>query len=224
MSTLSPTTKLVRLFPLGGLVFFPKCRLPLRIFEPRYKQMTEDALASDREIVMILPKAGPSAEPVPIHDVGTLGQIHNERKLPNGEFLMELVGVQRVRILHEIDSIKLYRQAKVELLEDTFRPDADSLRELQRTEIIRHLHAILPNEDNQAVRQYLTYLSRHCTPASFSDVVSYSSPIPLEIKQELLQMTQVDDRLSLLVETAHRALEGMVPDTPPVFPPDFSLA
>ncbi len=59
---MSTPEKIVRLFPLGGLVFFPNGRLPLRIFEPRYKQMTEDALASDREIVMILPKPGPSTD------------------------------------------------------------------------------------------------------------------------------------------------------------------
>ncbi len=217
-----PTTdKIARLFPLGGLVFFPNGRLPLRIFEPRYKQMTEDALAGDREILMILPKSGPSSDPVPIHSVGTLGKIHNERRLPNGEFLMELVGLKRVRILKEVDTIKLYRQARVETVDDVIEPSLSARRELQRAEILRHLTAILP-DDNEAVDQFLRYLTRHCDAAAFSDIVSYSSPMALERKQAILAESSVDRRLEMLVETAHEALAGLIPDTQTPFPPDFS--
>jgi Lon protease-like protein len=207
---------------LGGLVFFPHTRLPLRIFEPLYKQMTEDALAGNREIVIILPnKKGASGDPVPLHSVGTLGTIQNERKTPNGEILMDLEGQKRVRMIDEVSTTKLYRQADVEILEDVMDDQLASLRELQRTEILRHLHAIFP-ERNEAVDQYLTFLSRHCRPAVFSDVVAYSSPIPVELKQELLEEPNVDRRLLRLVETAHSALAGLVPDAPPLFPPEFS--
>ena len=218
----SANQKRVRLFPLGGLVFFPHGRLPLRIFEPRYKQMTEDALAGNRQIVIIQPnKKGSSGEPVPLHPVGTLGTIKNDRRLPNGEFLMELEGEQRVRIVHEVETIKLYRQAEVEFIEDVMDDQLASLRELQRTEILRHLHVIFP-EKNEAVDQYLTFLARHCRPAVFSDIVAYSSPIPLDLKQELLEEPNVDRRLERLVETAHTALAGLVTDAPPLFPPEFS--
>ncbi len=217
-----PTSeKIVRLFPLGGLVFFPNGRLPLRIFEPRYKQMTEDALASDREIVMILPKPGPSTDPVPIHSVGTLGKIHNERRLPNGEFLMELVGLKRVRITKEVDTIKLYRQARVEIVDDAIESGLSARRELQRAEILRHLTAILP-DDNEAVDQFLRYLTRHCDAAAFSDVVSYSTPMALERKQAILEEPSVDRRLDMLVATAHEALADLIPETRSPFPPDFS--
>lgn len=222
MSATPAKRKRVRLFPLGGLVFFPHTRLPLRIFEPRYKQMTEDALAGNREIVMVLPnRPSGKGEPVPIHSVGTLGIIKNERRLPNGEFLMELEGIERVRILDEMDTPKLYRQADAEILEDVMDDQFASLRELQRTEILRHLHVILP-ERNDTVDQYLTYLARQCRPNVFSDIVSYSAPISVELKQELLEETNVDERLKKLVETAHDQLSGMVPDVPPTFPPEFS--
>lgn len=222
LSTSPAKRKRVRLFPLGGLVFFPHTRLPLRIFEPRYKQMTEDALAGNREIVIVLPdRPSGKGEPVPIHLVGTLGVIKNERRLPSGEFLMELEGIQRVRILNEIDTPKLYRQADAEILEDVMEEQFASLRELQRTEILRHLHVILP-EKNDTVDQYLTYLARQCRPNVFSDIVSYSAPISIELKQELLEETNVDERLKKLVETAHDQLSGMVPDAPPTFPPEFS--
>jgi Lon protease-like protein len=215
------TDKVVKLFPLGGLVFFPHGRLPLRIFEPRYKQMTEDALAGDREIVMILPKPGPSNDPVPIHSVGTLGKIHNERRLPNGEFLFELVGTQRVRILKEVDTIKLYRQARVEILEDTIEPSQSARRELQRAEILRHLMAILPTE-NDAVDQFVRYLTRHCDAAAFSDIVTYSAPMAIQRKQAILEVSDIDRRLEMLVETAQEALADLVPDSPNSFPPTFS--
>ena len=78
-----------RLFPLPNLVLFPHVVQPLRIFEPRYKQMTEHALTSDRliAIVLIQPKPMvPYAGRPAIFEIGCLGRIIHEERQPNGEF------------------------------------------------------------------------------------------------------------------------------------------
>src|SRR5438876_6736668 len=117
----------VRLFPLPNVVLFPKVLLPLHIFEPRYRQMTADALASDRQIAMVLLRegtAGASEERPPIHPVACLGKIIDEQRLEDGRYHIVLRGLSRVRIVSEIDHAKLYRSARVERLYDTGVPNA----------------------------------------------------------------------------------------------------
>jgi Lon protease-like protein len=119
--------------------------------------------------------------------------------------------------------VKLYRQAKVEILEDAANPALRALRELQRTEILRHLLAIV-SEENEEVTRFVDYLSQRCGPTTFSNVVAYSSPISTELKQELLEEVDVDKRLARMVEIAQTALSGMVSDERRDFPPHFSRA
>ncbi len=96
VSPLADFTGVARLFPLPNLVLFPHVMQPLHIFEPRYRQMTADALTSDRLIAVVLLRPGWEAEypgRPPINPVACLGKIvaeqrlHNERDRPeNGEF------------------------------------------------------------------------------------------------------------------------------------------
>src|SRR5713226_7039685 len=104
----------VRLFPLPNLVLFPQTIEPLHIFEPRYRQMTADALATDRLIAMVLLKSGSEeeGEKLPaLHSVGCLGKIVANQRLEDGRYNIVLHGFSRFRILCEIDRSKLYRSA-----------------------------------------------------------------------------------------------------------------
>src|SRR5262245_54889837 len=111
-----------RLFPLPDLVLFPHALLPLHIFEPRYRQMTEDALASDLLVTMVQIAPAPPGvawpEPVPIMDIGCLGKIVRHERLEDGRFNFLLLGCKRVRLGREVPSVKLYRIAEAELLDD----------------------------------------------------------------------------------------------------------
>src|SRR6516164_9969292 len=82
--------RVARLFPLPGLAMFPHVILPLHIFEPRYRQMTEDALAGDRLVTMVQirpsVKGSRWVEPVPIMEVGCLGKIVQHERLADGRF------------------------------------------------------------------------------------------------------------------------------------------
>src|SRR5438876_12325122 len=92
----------VRLFPLPNLVLFPQAMEPLHIFEPRYRQMTADALATDRLIAMVLLKSGPEEEgeerPA-LHSVACLGKIVADQRLEDGRYNILLDGFSRLRIL-----------------------------------------------------------------------------------------------------------------------------
>src|SRR4051812_34659892 len=125
-----------RLFPLPGVVLFPHAVLPLHIFEPRYRQMTEDALASDRliTIVQVRPPGEWATPGQPaLEDHGCLGRIVKHERLPDGRFRFLLLGRKRVRLTREVPSGKLYRTAEVEIVEDVDPGGADQPR---RTELI----------------------------------------------------------------------------------------
>ena len=108
------------LFPLPNVVLFPDARLPLHLFEPRYRQLAADALAGDRVIGMVLlrPDADASETRAPIFEIGCAGRISESKKLPDGRYNLVLDGARRFRILAEQPSIAPYRVAHTELLPD----------------------------------------------------------------------------------------------------------
>src|ERR1700722_2304739 len=117
-----------RLFPLPSLVFFPQVMQPLHIFEPRYRQMTADALAGDRFIALVLPRPGwdkDYAGKPAIHDVACLGRIMAEQQLDDGRFNILLRGLARIRIVKELSSSKLYRLPRCGVLHDIPLADKD---------------------------------------------------------------------------------------------------
>jgi Lon protease-like protein len=113
-------SELLPLFPLPNVVLFPNVFLPLHIFEPRYREMVADALASDRMIGMVLLRPGwdrdyegrPS-----IYAVGCSGLLTHNERLPDGRYNIVLRGIERFRILDE-DHTLSYRRAVVEPLRD----------------------------------------------------------------------------------------------------------
>src|SRR5262245_15464455 len=88
----------VRLFPLPNLVLFPNVVQPLHIFEPRYREMTADALAGDRLIAIVLLQEGAdeSSNQAPIHSVACLGRIIADQAMSDGRYNLLLRGVRRV--------------------------------------------------------------------------------------------------------------------------------
>ncbi len=129
-------TNVCRLFPLPGVVLFPHAVLPLHIFEPRYRQMTEDALATDRliAIVQIRPTNGlsPTDEPE-LESVGCLGRIFKHERLPDGRFNFLLLGRKRIRLEREVANGKLYRSSRVSIIEEI---EADPIAEGRRQELV----------------------------------------------------------------------------------------
>src|SRR5687768_9991177 len=98
----------VAIFPLAGALLFPRTQLPLHIFEPRYRAMVRDALASDRLIAMVQPKD--EKEPPNVYEVGCIGEIVGSEELDDGRFNIVLEGISRFRILGEADVMTPYRQ------------------------------------------------------------------------------------------------------------------
>lgn len=106
---------LLPLFPLPNLVFFPRTRLPLHVFEPRYRQMITDAVAQDHRFGIVLLRPGWEKDyfgAPPIYACGTLGEIEQAVPLDGGRYNLLIRGEVRFRVLGEV-SKDPYRTARV---------------------------------------------------------------------------------------------------------------
>lgn len=220
----------VRLFPLAGVVLFPHAFLPLHIFEQRYRQMTEDALADDRAIAMVLPKPLGTLEKKlvqtgmqpPLHPIGCVGEIQHEARLPDGRFTFILHGRRRFRIVEELEAGRMYRSARVEFLSDRMLADAAARRHLQRCEILELIRDVVPRSDPN-VQQMLSFLSDRCPDDVFAHALAYAAPIAPAEKQLLLELDVVDEKLERLIDCLRVGRVDGVDPTAAAFPPSFSV-
>ena len=120
---------LLPLFPLPNVVLFPNVFLPLHIFEPRYREMVADALASDRMFGMVLLRPGWERnyeDRPPVYPIGCSGVITHAERLRDGRYDIVLRGLDRFRIVDE-NQERSYRRAVVEPLADE-TPSGDQRR------------------------------------------------------------------------------------------------
>ena len=107
--------KNIPVFPLSNFIIFPKTTVPLNIFEPRYIDMINDSMKSNKLIGMIQPKNSKNKQSVPeLHEVGCLGKITSFRETEDGRFLIELKGLIRFKKIKEIITDKKYRVLEVD--------------------------------------------------------------------------------------------------------------
>jgi len=107
--------KILPIFPLSNFIIFPKTTVPLNIFEPRYIDMVNDSMKSDKLIGMIQPKKTGNDLVVPeLHNIGCLGKIISFKETEDKRYLIELKGLIRFEITREIETDKKYRQYEVD--------------------------------------------------------------------------------------------------------------
>ena len=107
--------KKIPVFPLSNFIIFPKTAVPLNIFEPRYIEMINESMKSNKLIGMIQPKNSINNPPEPnLHEIGCLGKITNFKETEDGRYMIELKGLIRFQIIKEIDNEKSYRECEVD--------------------------------------------------------------------------------------------------------------
>lgn len=221
LPTLVHFSGVARLFPLPNVVLFPYVTQPLHIFEARYRQMTADALASDRLIAMALLRPGWENDyegRPPIHPVVCLGRIVSEERLEDGRYNLQLRGLIRARVTRELDNDKLYRSARVELLRDGDLPAPAIEKDLRKQFL-----DILPSwckAQAGALELLRRLLQSELSLGPVCDIISYALPLGLDLKQALLGMPEVEKRAQKLV--LHLREKGGSNGDGRTFPPDFS--
>lgn len=220
LSPLANFSGTARLFPLPNLVLFPNVMQPLHIFEPRYRQMTVDALADDRLIAMVLLRPGweecYDTKPA-IFQVACLGRIVAQQPLPDGRFNILLRGLSRVLIDQETCHGKPYRQARVQLLEDAPWPDKATEQRLRR-KLIKLVPPWFAGQE-AVLKQFRQLLRGQLSLSALCDITSFVLPLDVSVKQALLEELNVEERCRHLL----RCLKTHAPPAADrKFPPEFS--
>lgn len=199
-----------RLFPLPNLVLFPHVMQPLHIFEQRYRDMLEDALAGDQLIAMarLAPEWEASYEGrPPVSKYACLGKIVCQHRLDDGRYNLLLLGVQRVRIRHELAPLRSFRQAEVEVIDDCYDcascHELKSLRQTLLASFRQRLGCMCDAPD-----QLQEILAQHLSLGAITDLAAYALPIDLEIKQQLLEERRVVRRAQILLAELNQLSPG----------------
>ncbi|MCI0684469.1 MAG: LON peptidase substrate-binding domain-containing protein [Gemmataceae bacterium] len=222
-SPLAGFTGTARLFPLPNLVFFPHVLQPLHIFEPRYRQLTADALDGDRLMALVLPRPGWEKDYTgapPVYSVATLGAIVADQKLDNGRYNILLRGLSRIHLLGEIPHSKLYRKAKAELLVED--PITSTTRERRlRKQLVSVAPALFSNK-GAVMEQFRKLLESELPLGALCDLIAFALPLDVEFKQRLLEELDVATRTAALLD--HLAGMAKAPEAAELpFPPEFSV-
>ncbi len=108
--------KIIPVFPLSNFIIFPRTSVPLNIFEPRYIEMIEHSMKTNKLIGVIQPKRQKDFEDLKpeLYDIGCLGKITSFTETEDKRFLIELKGIIRFKIIKEIQSQKLYRECEIQ--------------------------------------------------------------------------------------------------------------
>ena len=216
----------VRLFPLPNLVLFPHVMQPLHVFEPRYRDLLEDALSDDRLIAMATLAPGWESDyegRPPLYPVACLGRITTHHRLDDGTYNLLLLGLQRVRLVRELSPAGSFRQAEVELCEDYSPPRPVTARAALRRRLREAFLEILPSLP-EAQEQLDQLLGTDVSLGVLTDLVSYMLDIDLPDKEALLAQTDVYRRAELLLEHLSVVLTKQAPAAwdEVTFPPLFS--
>ncbi len=215
----------VRLFPLPNLVLFPHVIQPLHVFEPRYVELLEDALQSDRLIAMSLLQAGwePNYDGrPPLAPVACLGRVLTWQSQPQKRYNLLLVGLRRMRIVNELPPERSFREAEVELLEDTFLPGGAANRTELYAELTSAFEKLLPAAVEESSELLHHVSSKTISLAGLTDVISYALDLSVADKQALLAELDVDKRAHRLLAHLQAVAKGPCKDARAGFPPAFS--
>ncbi len=140
----------VSVFPLDGALLLPRGQLPLNIFEPRYLNMIDDAMAADRLLAMVQTRAGGDRERPALAAVGCVGRLTSFAETGDGRYLITLTGLCRFRVGQELSAPSPYRQVRADFTPyeaDLQPPDDDGQPAAERTPLLEALRAYLERRD-----------------------------------------------------------------------------
>lgn len=186
----------VPVFPLAGALLFPGAQLPLHIFEPRYRAMIRDALASDKLIGMIQPRPGPEDDPAPaLFEVGCIGRIEACEELEDGRYNIVLEGLCRFRIAREARVETPYRQVDAD--RSGFPSEEDeALGIAQRAEIEREARSYADSLGYAVDWESVGRLDDEMLVNGIAQI----APLDVGSKQALLEAVDLATRADLLVQ------------------------
>jgi Lon protease-like protein len=191
--------KKIPIFPLSNFIIFPKTTVPLNIFEPRYIEMINESMKSNKLIGMIQPKNSINNQSQPnLYDIGCLGKITSFKETEDGRYIIELKGLIRFEIIEEIKSDKKYREFEVNF--QNFYQDLNVKKEELK---FSDLELIFKDLKSLFERRGFVINWKELEKQSLDETINalaMASPFSLEEKQVLLEAKNLDIRKNKIAE------------------------
>ena len=191
--------KIISVFPLSNFIIFPKTTVPLNIFEPRYIDMINDSMKSDKLIGIIQPKSYIKKDKIPeLHDVGCLGKITSFSETEDKRYLIELKGIMRFQSIKEIQTNKKYRVLKVNY--NNFYQDLNNDKEDLK---FSDLELIFKDLKTLFEKRGFIINWKALEKQSLDEIINalaMASPFSLEEKQVLLEAKNLNTRKNKIAE------------------------
>ena len=181
--------KIIPVFPLSGVIYFPKTNLPLNIFEQRYLDLVNDAYQKDKLMGMVQSRKENNS----VYKIGCLGKISDYQKSKDGRILINLTGVTRFQILDEVQNKKLYREFKVDYKK--FVEDIDNLETNVDTKML------MDKAQSFFKRNGLLLNWKEFEKLDFTqqiNTLAMIAPITNEEKQKLLESISLENKIKSL--------------------------
>ena len=192
----------IPIFPLPNFILFPNTNVPLNIFEPRYIEMINDSMKTNKFIGMIQPKKNKNSindnNNQNLYEIGCLGKITGFKETKDGRYLIELKGLIRFKINEEIKNKKKYREFKIDFKE--FENDLN----LNKQEVkFSDLELIFKDLKNLFEKRGFIINWKALEKQSLNEVINalaMASPFSLEEKQILLEAKDIENRKNKIAE------------------------
>ena len=189
----------IPVFPLSNFIIFPKTSVPLNIFEPRYVDMINDSMKSNKLIGMVQPKNTYNDEKdIELHKIGCLGKIVGFKETTDSRFLIELRGIIRFEIIDEIFSDKKYREFNI-----SFDKYLEDLNEKKEDLKFSDLELIFKNLRTLFEKRGFIVNWKELEKQSLDETINalaMASPFTLEEKQVLLETKNLSARKAKISE------------------------
>ena len=187
----------IPVFPLSNFIIFPRTTVPLNIFEPRYIDMIDDAMKSNRIIGMVQPKKSDQNIPV-LYNIGCAGKITSFNETNDGRYLIVLDGISRFKIIEELKNDKLYRECSVSF--DNFSNDFEENKEEIK---FSDLELIFKDIKSLFIKEGYVVNWKDFEKQDLNQTINtlaMASPFSLEEKQILLETINLNERKKKLEE------------------------
>ena len=191
--------KKIPVFPLSNFIIFPKTTVPLNIFEPRYIDLINDSMKTNKLVGMIQPKTSNEDQNCPkLYNIGCLGKITSFKDTDDGRYLIELKGLIRFSVLKEINSSHKYRKFEVDY--KNFQHD---LRNEEEELKFSDLELIFKDFKSLFERRGFIINWKELEKQSLDETINalaMASPFSLEEKQVLLEAKNLGMRKNKIAE------------------------
>jgi len=179
----------IPVFPLSGVIYFPKTNLPLNIFEQRYLDLVNDTYKNDKLMGMVQSQRNGNQ----VYKIGCLGKISDLQKSEDGRILINLTGITRFKIIEEVKNKKLYREFKVDY--KTFEIDLkDPSGDLDTDDLMNKAKTFF--RKNGLLLNWREFEKLDKTQKI--NTLSMISPVTNEEKQKLLEAITIKDKVNTL--------------------------